>query len=365
MKIGFVLDDSLDSTDGVQQYILTLGRWLSNAGHEVHYLVGQTTRSDIPNIHSLCKNISVRFNGNRMSMPLPARKKHIQELLQKEQFDVLPVQMPYSPFMAAKVIKAAPKDTKIIGTFHILPYGNMQLIATKLLFWWLRSSLKRFDSILSVSQPAADFAQKFGIASEVVPNTVDLQHFVVQKPASTGTFKIIFLGRLVPRKGCMELLHAIRNIIESKRISNLEVIIGGKGPQMEHLQKYCSDHNLQKNVSFVGFVAEKDKPGFLASADIAVFPSISGESFGIVLIEAMASGAGVVLGGRNPGYASVLTSLPETLFNPNNPAELQTSIELIHNDPELAAKLHHQQQELVKQFDIRVVAKKLLSYYQA
>ncbi len=94
LKIGFVLDDSLDSTDGVQQYMLTMGRWLQKKGHEVHYLVGHTRRPDIANIHSLSRNITVRFNQNRMSIPLGASRRHIKQVLMREQFDVLHVQMP-------------------------------------------------------------------------------------------------------------------------------------------------------------------------------------------------------------------------------------------------------------------------------
>lgn len=104
MKIGFVLDDSLDKTDGVQQYIITLGSWLAKQGHNVHYLVGETHRDDIPNIHSLSKNIAVRFNKNRMSMPLKADKSKIVKLLNDEQFDIIHVQMPYSPLMAGFVV---------------------------------------------------------------------------------------------------------------------------------------------------------------------------------------------------------------------------------------------------------------------
>src|SRR5579875_4032120 len=100
MKIGMVLDDTLDTPDGVQQYVLQVGRWLSAQGHDVHYLVGATTRTDIPNIHSLSRNKQVRFNGNRMSMPLPASRKKLKQFLRTEQFDVLHVQVPYSPFMA-------------------------------------------------------------------------------------------------------------------------------------------------------------------------------------------------------------------------------------------------------------------------
>jgi Glycosyltransferase Family 4 len=121
MKIGFVLDDTLDSTDGVQQYVLTLGKWLKDQGHDVHYLVGATKRRDIPDVHSLSRNMSVRFNGNQMSMPLPAKKFEITALLSTEKFDVLHVQVPYSPLLAHRVIMAAPPQTAIIGTFHIAP----------------------------------------------------------------------------------------------------------------------------------------------------------------------------------------------------------------------------------------------------
>ena len=107
LKIGFVLDDSLDVPDGVQQYVLTVGAWMKGQGHDVHYLVGQTDRNDIPNVHSMSKNIKVRFNKNRMTMPLPTSVKAIAAILQREQFDILHVQMPYSPFMAGRLIKAA------------------------------------------------------------------------------------------------------------------------------------------------------------------------------------------------------------------------------------------------------------------
>jgi phosphatidylinositol alpha-mannosyltransferase len=364
VKIGFVLDDSLDSTDGVQQYILTLGHWFQNIGHEVHYLVGETKRTDVSNVHSMCKNISVRFNGNRMSMPLPASKKHIKELLDREQFDVLHVQMPYSPFMAAKVIQLASHKTKVVGTFHILPYGKLQFMATRILFWWLHGSLKRFNTILSVSQPAALFAKKFGIESKILPNTVDLKQFHETKtPADKDQFTVVFLGRLVQRKGCMELLAAIRAITNDGAIPNLKVIIGGKGPELSKLEAYVAYHKLASIVEFAGFVAEEDKPQFLRNADLAVFPSISGESFGIVLIEAMASGSGVVIGGNNPGYSSVLESIPETLFDPKDPKKLEDLIVRIHSDLKLADTVHQQQQELVKQYSVAVVAKKLLSYY--
>src|ERR1700760_451276 len=109
MKIGLVLDDTLDTPDGVQQYVIQVGTWLTAQGHEVHYLVGATERTDIPHIHSLSRNLKVKFNGNRMSMPLPTSKRTLKRFLHEQQFDVLHVQVPYSPFMAGRLLLSAPK----------------------------------------------------------------------------------------------------------------------------------------------------------------------------------------------------------------------------------------------------------------
>jgi len=76
-KIAFVFDDSLDQPNGVQQYVLTVGRYLAEQGHSVHYIVGETKRTDLPNLHSMGRNIKVRFNQNRMSIPLPVSRKRI------------------------------------------------------------------------------------------------------------------------------------------------------------------------------------------------------------------------------------------------------------------------------------------------
>jgi phosphatidylinositol alpha-mannosyltransferase len=181
MTIGFVLDDSLDKNDGVQQYVLALGNWMTSQGHDVHYLMGHTKRTDIPNVYSLSRNMKVRFNGNRMSMPLPGRKKSIRRVLQDIPFDILHIQMPYSPFLAARIIKYASPHTAIIGTFHIAPYSSAVSVANKSLSVVLKRSLKRFNDIVSVSQAAADFAKAtYGIESEILPMLSMLNDLVPQ-----------------------------------------------------------------------------------------------------------------------------------------------------------------------------------------
>ena len=170
MRIGFVLDDTLDSSDGVQQYVLTLGKWLSKNGHEVHYLVGRTERQDIDNLHSLAKNIRVSFNKNRLSIPLNASKREIAVVLEKYHFDVLHVQVPYSPLFASKVIGLASSKTAVIGTFHILPFSKKEKLATKMLGYLVGKSKARFDQFIAVSKPAQAFIAWAGFFSFVFLN---------------------------------------------------------------------------------------------------------------------------------------------------------------------------------------------------
>lgn len=366
LKIGFVLDTSLDPNDGVQQYVLRLGEWLSANGHEVHYLVGETKERKLPNIHSLSKNLSVKFNGNRTTIPLWASRKKVRKLLARLQLDVLHVQMPHHPLMAQTIILCASADTAIVGTFHILPVTVKETIATKLLGYTLRPSLRRFDEILAVSQPAQTFLERtFGVSSIVLPNVVDLGWYRSSSIADRNSdkVKIVFLGRLVERKGAMQLLQAVA-ALPASTLAKIQVILGGKGPLLSELQSFIRFAKLDKTIRFEGFIEEAAKPNFLHQADIAVFPSLGGESFGIVLLEAMAAEAGIVLGGNNPGYASVLAPFPETLFNPSDTAEFSDTLRTYIENKAKRQRIYHLQQRHIQTFDVQVVGPKLLGYYE-
>jgi phosphatidylinositol alpha-mannosyltransferase len=368
MKVALVLDDSLDKPDGVQQYVLTVGTWLADQGHDVHYIVGHTTRTDIPNVHSVSRNVDVRFNGNRMAMPLPTSKKMLRELLDRENFDVLHVQMPYSPWMAKRVIALASPRTAVVGTFHIAPHSGMVHAANILLNLLIHRSLKRFDRILSVSNVAQEFAKKtYGIASEVVPNTVDLQPFFTARalPQYREIKTIVFLGRLVERKGVSHLLRAIHAMRDMGLPHDaFEALICGRGPLEDTLKAYVREHHLERVVKFIGFVTEEQKVRYLASADIAIFPSTGGESFGIVLIEAMAAARGAVLAGNNPGYASVMQGHPEALFDPYNDALLAERLANLLTNNQARERAHNWQHEYVAQYDVPAVGQKIVTIYE-
>lgn len=370
MKIGLVFDDSLDRPDGVQQYVLALGAWFSSQGHEVHYLVGQTRATVPQNIHSLANNINVRFNGNRLSIPRPVRRRQIRELLQREQFDVLHVMMPYSPFFAARVVAAAAPTTVVSGIFHILPQSGMVRRATYALGWWLRRSLRRFDVVFATSPAAKRFAeQAFALNNVIVsPNVVAVDRFRLAEPFERyrdGVSTIMFLGRLVPRKGCQLLLEAMASLNNSQQSQQWRLVVCGKGPLESALKQQAEQLGIGSKTEFTGFISEADKPRFLASADLAVFPSTGGESFGIVLVEAMAASRPVVLAAANPGYACVMEPRPEQLFAPGEIQALAETIQTFLDKPAAHQAAKDWQDAYVGQFDTAVVGRQLLDEYTA
>lgn len=368
MKIGIVGDDTLDKTDGVEQYILTVGRWLTEQGHEVHYLVGETHRTDLPNLHSLSKNVKVRFNGNRLSIPLPANKKRIKALLDKEQFDVLYVQMPYSPALAARIVRAAGPQTAVLGAFHILPHNLMADLGTRALRLVLSRNLKRFDKLLSVSTAAQKFSKDaFRIDTQFLPNASPLQPFFEAEvfPEHKDSLNVLFHGRLVERKGCGEFLSAVASLADQGLWpQNAKVLVSGAGPLDNKLKDYVTDHDLDPLVTFLGFTTEEDKPRYMATADIVVYPSTGGESFGIVLLEAMAASRGAVLAGNNKGYTSVMYPRPDSLFDPKDEQAFAQKLLTYLNDPTLRQEAHQWQQEYVKQYDVSVVGKQLVTLFE-
>jgi phosphatidyl-myo-inositol alpha-mannosyltransferase len=368
MKIGLALDDSLDRPDGVQQYVLTIGEWLTHAGHEVHYIASTTSRNDVANMHSVAKNIQVRFNHNVLRIPLPLRSAQAKTILQQLNLDVLHVQMPYSPLFVGRLIAAAPEHLALVSTFHILPAHWLAQTGARALATLQRRSLNRLDQTLAVSKPAAEFAAKaFGLQTAVVPNAVTISNFQHVHddvyPKHSTAIDIRYLGRLVRRKGVKELLSAFAKLV---RMGGPEVhlTIGGRGELLEELRAKVDRDNLQEHVTFAGFIDERNKPSFLAHADITVFPALGGESFGIVLLEAMAAGSGVVLAGDNAGYRSVMDDDSYMLRSTTNAAIFAEQLDSLIEDVVLRQTMHQLQNKLVKQYDVEVIGQKLQTVYQ-
>jgi phosphatidylinositol alpha-mannosyltransferase len=360
-----VFDDSLDSADGVAQHVKTLGAWLSRRGHKVSYLVGETKLKEWQGgqVFSLAKNRRVNFNGNRLSIPLPANSNNIRKVIDAQDFDILHVMMPHSPLMAQRVVNRADPQTAVIGTFHIYPSGALVNIGSRFLRRMYGNGLRRFSMFISVSSAAAEFAKRaYGIKSEVLPNPVDLSAYRTPSAVKRdNNSAIVFLGRLVKRKGCRQLLEAFAVLHKSNPAASL--VIAGDGPQRRQLEELSRRLGVADSVKFLGFIAEEDKPSLLASADIACFPSLFGESFGIVLVEAMAAGSGVVVGGDNPGYRTILGAQPQLLVDPLDKQAFAGRLRSLLRDKALRSKLHSWQDKEVKKYDIETVGPQLVRIY--
>lgn len=375
MKIALVIDDALARPDGVQEYVRTIGRAMGERGHEIHVLCsGEAGEppAGIGRVVSLTDNVGVTFNGNGLRTPKPASRRRLREHLAAERYDVIHVQTPHSPFFAARVVREARRvqgaAVRIVATFHILPDGAVSEWATRALGLTLRRNLRLFDAFAAVSEPAAGFAKRaFGIDAAVIPNAVRVDDIAAQAAARpwpvdpAGRTVVAFLGRLVERKGAVELVEAFA-MLPPKARGRVVLHIGGRGPLAGCIGELIAKHGLETSVTLEGFISDEDKPGFMAAADLAVFPATGGESFGIVLTEAMAAGSGVVLGGDNPGYTWTLDN-PAAVVNPRDTGAFAARLGALLTDADARAALHAQQAVRVKDFDVAVVAERVAALY--
>lgn len=377
MKIALVLDDALARPDGVQEYARSIAAYLGSHGHTVHVLCSGEAGdrpSGVAAVHSLTNNVGVSFNGNWLRSPCPAPRPLIRRLMERERFDVIHVMSPHSPLLAGRVVTEARRvlgyAVRIVGTFVILPDSGASDFSIRLLGRALRTNLGLFDAFCGLSGPAAELATRaYGLSADVIPGPSDVAAMRGQAKRNPwprderGRKVVTFMGRLVDRKGVLELIAAVGCLPADVR-DGIVVRIGGRGPLLDKARKAVARAGLGDVVQFDGFISDADKAGYLASADIAVFPATGGESFGVVLVEAMSAGAGVVLAGDNPGYAWTMGD-PEALVNPRDPQAFADSLAALLSDDARRAELHARQQERVQVFDSAVVGAQLEALYRA
>ncbi|MCI8753847.1 MAG: glycosyltransferase family 4 protein [Bifidobacterium pseudolongum] len=368
LTIGFVFDDTLDALDGVQQHITTIGTELARRGHDVHYLVGETHHSPVPQTVSLARNVMVSFNGNRMRIPLPVRKREIRAVLARNDYDILHIQAPYSPLFGGRVLKCAPQSTGVVATYHIAPIDRRARYGGRALGLVNAHSHRRVDEVIAVSQVAAQYAQFTAHThGTIIANPVNVEKFATAAHRATRDAAhphIVFLGRLVPRKGAQLLLDALDYGERHGMfpMPGLHVTIAGDGPLMDDCVQRAA--RLRTPVQFVGTVDE-GKADLLASADVAVFPAIGGETFGIVLPEAIASGAGVTLAGDNPGYRWTMRGDEDALFSvgPDHARVLAERITRALTDAPWARRLHAREEALLDRYNVQAVTDEVEQVY--
>lgn len=371
LSIALVLDDSLDRPDGVQQHVLTLGRWLTGQGHDVHYVAPSTTRDDLPQLHRIGRSMAVRANGNALSTPTFTRGRELHAVLDDLALDVVHVAMPCSPLLAGRLVTRVPSRTAVVGTFHIVPAGPAIAVGAWLMALVQGRQLRRFDRMLAVSAPARDFARSaFRVDATVVPNPVDVEAFLTDEPTGDaggpdGPVRVLFLGRLVERKGAPHLLRAVA-ALRRENLTDVpfRVTVAGRGPLLDELQAYALAEGMADLVDFPGFVAEDQKAQLLAQADVVVLPSLGGESFGISVVEALAATRGTVLAGDNAGYREVMGPLTDQLVVPTDTAAFARLLAQHVGGPRRASARRAAQLAQARQFDVEVVGPQVVAAYR-
>jgi phosphatidylinositol alpha-mannosyltransferase len=363
-RVLYVFDGEFALDNGVSSYIRTIGDYAMQEGCEVEYLVGKTA-IDEPNVSAFSKNVSLHANGSRSFIPIHTPKARITDVLERFDPEAVHVQLPFLPSLSGKVIKQLKPRTNLIGTFHTpMPQGWLRT-ANRLNARVSKDEMRRFDHFFSVSESAQAAAKEiYGVDSEVLPCPIDVsQAYEKISPSTSGDIVITFLGRLVARKGLATLLDSV-DLLQPEVRGKLQLQIIGEGVDREALERQVSNSGLQGITQFFGKVDEEKKYELLSSSDIVTYPSTGGESFGIVLVEAMATGKPVVVASNIEGYAEVLSDVPDALVAKNDPQALADKIAAIIDSPDQKQALFHKQQQVVKRFDItRAIGPRLIQAY--
>lgn len=368
LRVGIVYDDTIDRHGGIPLYVATLGAALARRGHHVEYLVGSSEISEIDGapVLSLARNAGVRFNGNALSMPIWSRGSDLDRVLTTGRYDVLHVQVPYSPLMAGRLLTRVAPDCAVVGTYHVASDRLLPRAGARLLRVMKARSAPRFDQIFSVSGVAAEFARTCSgmDAGRIVPNMLDLRSIPRRLPRSEGSqADIVFVGRLVPRKGAGELIEAFA-LLDQASEKPARLVVIGDGPLRGRLQRRARALALGDRVTFLGSVDDQRKLATLAQAEIACFPSLFGESFGLVILEALAAGAGAVVAGDNPGYRELLGE-DDALVDPRDPVAFAAKLRSLLEDEGARRELGARQRRLLSAFDSEAVVEEILDVYRA
>jgi phosphatidylinositol alpha-mannosyltransferase len=228
----------------------------------------------------------------------------------------------------------------------------------------MQGHAQRLHGWIAVSAAARHFIDRFFPGDyKVIPNGVDIPRFANAVPIARwqdGTPNVLFVGRHEPRKGLLDLLKAHRIIRKAGTASRLLVV--GSGPQEREARRYVATRGLQ-GVEFLGRVSDAEKAQLFRTADVYASPATGGESFGIVLLEAMAAGAPIVCSDIH-GYKGVVRRGREGLLvPPHEPKELAQAIARLLDDPELRASMSAAGRERAEQFSWPRVTAKVDDYY--
>ena len=337
MKIGLVCPYSINKHGGVLEVVLALKSGLEGHGHKVRILTPRPRGHEDEANHD-----DIIFVGNSTDFRSPAHTitqvssaggiDNIDVMLAEEKFDILHFHEPWVPLLSRQLLQRS--QSVNIATFHSkVPEALMTRTVIKVVNPYMKSVMKYLHVLTAVSDSGAEYAA--GMTDQpitIIPNGIDLKKYLhepVRRDENSRT--ILYIGRLERRKGVKYLLQAYQLLAQNN--SDVKLLIAGDGPDREKLELLAEDLKLP-NVSFLGFVSEELKLKLLAEADLFCSPAIFGESFGIVLLEAMATGT-VTVAGNNSGYVGLMQGVGAmSIVNPEDIEEFARRLELfLHEQP--------------------------------
>lgn len=352
LRIGMICPYSLSIPGGVQAQVLGLARQLRRDGYEVRVLGPCDGPPPEPFVTPLGDSLPTSANGSMAPLaPDPSAVMRTLRALRDETFDVVHVHEPLAPGPAITTVTLHTAPT--VGTFHAAGRSTMY----RTLGRGLGRIGKRLDHRVAVSKDAMALAQQYlGGDYQVLFNGVETTEICSVTARATERPAILFLGRHEERKGLEVLLKALR-LIEA----DLTCWIAGDGPDTIRLRnEYGDDRRLE----WLGRITDSDKFARLRGASVLCAPSLRGESFGVVLIEAMAAGTPVVASALD-GYRNVATDGSNALLVPaGDPSSLAAAIERVLSHDHLAKSLVRCGIERADQFAMSRLAAEYVDIYR-
>ena len=352
LRIALFSPYSLTLPGGVQNQVMSLARSLRRSGHEVRVLGPCDGAPPDTFVTPLGESLPTAANGSVAPIaPDPAAALRTIRALRDEQFDVLHLHEPLSPgpTLTALLMRTAP----IVATFHAA--GDSA--SYRYLNRFVRSIAEGIDVRVAVSRDAEDLASRYlGGSYRIMPNAVELDRFFDDRDGDARTRSILFCGRHEPRKG-LEVLLAAHDRLGDDTI----LYIASEGPETARLRHEWPESPTRQ---WLGRISDRNKVELLHTVQIFCSPATGGESFGIVLLEAMAAGA-VVVASDIDGYRNVAThGLDARLVPPDDVVTLTSSLREVLDDTAGSASLRENGSRRAQQFSMDRLAEAYVAVYR-
>ncbi len=363
MRVGLACPYTWDVPGGVQAHIRDLAETLISLGHEVSVITPADDEASLPPyaVHA-GKALAVPYNGSVARLLVgPVSGARVRRWMRENDFDVLHVHEPTAPSISLLAVLLA--KVPVVATFHT---SNPRSKILSALQNPVQIALEKIQARIAVSEAARrTIVEHLGVDGVLIPNGVDVPAFAGAEPLAgwrrDGT-TVGFLGRIdEPRKGLAVLLDALPRLVES--VPDARVLVAGPGGVAETRESIPP--GLRSRVEFLGLVSEEVKPRVFRSVDVYCAPNTGQESFGIILLEAMAADT-PVLASDIEAFRRVLDDgRAGRLFPTGDAPALADALADLLRDPEQRQALTERGRSVVRAYDWPVVAQAVVQVYEA